>query len=720
MLKKVKRKMTDTIYKEFYYPIIINARNRQNETLTLTFQSYDERVAKLILELQTENDTVLPLDGATVRFYLTFEMNGEQKSREVIGAVESIADQTISLAFPDDLKDFVGTITAGVYIDFNNGQKMDVRNLIFSVERSLIDAGDYGEVPDHYFESFQAVLTDVTNHGTTSKSSMDSKVTEVNTYGDAQKSSMDSKVSEVNTYATTQKSAINGIVSDVQTTGNTAKTQIGQVLPDVQADVAELQSDLNDIKSNVVSIDALNTKVDNIDTKVDNIDSRLTAEESNVSTLNTEVADLELYVGYTKSDIYGVEVDMVNRRFTRLAGSVGKNGGSDFDNVKALGGRRRCSITNDGVVLAYYGDSNYTESGFTTAEIVKNNVTYPVGTPVQALVEQPKFYYKVVPLSLEPIANGKGYHMRKARYYISDYPKVGFKVHPAFVRNGVEHDKIYVPAYDGCLYDASTGNYVLNDEQIADFDNDMLSSTAGAKPVSGLTQNLTRANARKLAHNRGNGWEQQTIQTVSLTQLLFLIEYNTFNTQAILGMGATQKTDDGSSNLAENTGGTSSLGNASGAVTNSNGIQIVSYRGEENPFGNIWKFVDGINVMAKGIHEAYVADHDFSDKQNSGSYADVGFTLAKTNGYVSAFGYSQDFDWLFLTSETTGNSSVPVGDYFWQNYTATDDGGWRTVLLGAGWNDNSYAGGFYWKVDSPSFNQFRGLSTRLVYLGGGN
>ena len=430
-----------------------------------------------------------------------------------------------------------------------------------------------------------------------------------------------------------------------------------------------------------------------------------------------ELDEIKSYIGYTDTDIYGVEIDMPNRRFKRLSGAVGKNGGADFNNINAYK-RRRCILTNDGVVLAYHGEENYTESGGTTVEIVKNGATYPVGTPVQVMVEQPKFYYKVVPLVVEPIANGKGYHMRKGRYYISDYPKAGFKVHPAFVRNGVEHDKIYLSAYEGSIYDKSASAYLLNDEQVADFSADMLSSIANAKPCSGLTKNLTRANARLLAHNRGNGWEQQTIQTVSLTQLLFLIEYAKFNMQDILGMGATQKRDDGRSNLAEKTGSATSLGNASGAVTNSNSIQIVAYRGEENLYGNIWKFIDGINVMANGIHAAYVADHDFNDKQSTGSYADVGFTLAKTSGYVSAFGYSQDYDWLFLTSETTGNSSVPVGDFSWQNYTATDDGGWRTVRLGANWNGGSAAGGFGWHVSFPSVARDRGLSGRLVYIGG--
>lgn len=481
------------------------------------------------------------------------------------------------------------------------------------------------------------------------------------------------------------KTSINAVVTDVQSTGNTAKNQINAVLPTVQSQVSELKTEIENLPD--------------------------------IPEVYTDLAEIKSYIGYTDTDIYGVEIDMTNKTFKRLSGVIDKNGGADFNNINAYK-RRRCILTNDGTVLAYYGETNYTESGATTVKIVKNAVTYPVGTPVQVMVEQPKFYYKVVPLVVEPIANGKGYHMRKGRYYISDYPKAGFKVHPAFVRNGVEHDKIYLSAYEGSIYDKSASAYLLNDEQVADFSTDMLSSIANAKPCSGLTQNLTRANARLLAHNRGNGWEQQTVQTVSLTQLLFLIEYAKFNMQDVLGGGATLKTDDGSSNLAEKTGSTTSLGNASGAVTNSNSIQIVSYRGEENPFGNIWKFVDGINVMANGKNEVYIADHVFSDKQSTDNYTDVGFTLAKTTGYISAFGYSQDFDWLFLTSETSGNSSVPVGDYFWQNYTATDDGGWRVVQLGARWNNNSNAGVFTYGADGSLANRHRGLSGRLVYLGG--
>lgn len=84
--------------------------------------------------------------------------------------------------------------------------------------------------------------------------------------------------------------------------------------------------------------------------------------------------------------------------------------------------------------------------------------------------------------------------------------------------------------------------------------------------------------------------------------MLMLIEYATFNMQSVIGNGAVSKTDDGKTSMTENTGATITLGNASGSVVNANGIQIVSYRGEENFWGNIWWWIDGINHYANANH----------------------------------------------------------------------------------------------------------------------
>lgn len=432
-----------------------------------------------------------------------------------------------------------------------------------------------------------------------------------------------------------------------------------------------------------------------------------------IQALEQEIADLRAFIGYTEPDIYGVEVDFKNRRFTRLAGAVGLNPGADFDSVNAFGGRKRCILTNEGVVLAYYGDAAYTETGALLRAVTIGETTYPVGTKVQVMVEQPRFYYKVVPLELEPISGGDGHHMRKARYYVSDQPRSGFKLHPLFKYNTAENEKVYLSAFEGCLWDKSANTYLLNDEQVADFAADMLSSIGNAKPVSGLTQNLTRANARALAHNRGTGWEIQTAASASASQMLMLVEYASFNMQEKIGVGVTSKVDDGATSMTEITGATTNLGNASGAVMNANNFNVVTYRGEENLWGNIWTFVDGMNINAKGIHKLYVADHAFADSVLDGAYKDTGITLAKANGYVSAFGYNEAFDWLFVTSEVLGNSSLPVGDYFWQNHTYNAV---MIALLGARWNDGAAAGAFSWSVSSAPSHRYRHIGARPVYF----
>lgn len=463
----------------------------------------------------------------------------------------------------------------------------------------------------------------------------------------------------------------------------------------------------------------LTTTVSNSDNVSLEVDQAAVATIGDVTDLQNQISDLQAFIGYTDNDIYGVEVDFVNKKFTRLAGAVGKTGGTSFDAIHCFGGRRRCNITNEGVVVAYQGDAAFTTTGALTQAVTIGETTYAVGTKVQVMVEQPKFYYKVVPLLTQIVSEGENYgqHMRKGRYYVSNTPKAGFKLHPAFIRNNVEHDIIYLSAFEGSLYDASASAYILDDAQVADFSNDMLSSIANAKPMSGLTQNLTRANTRKLAQKRGTGWEQSYVATVSASQLLMLIEYASFNMQTAIGNGNVSKTDDGTTNMAENTGATVTLGNASGVVTNANGIQIVSYRGEENPYGNIWKWVDGINVQnpspfAAGQHgKVYVADNGFADNVSESPFKDTGICPAYGEGYVSAFGYSEEFDWLFIPTEHTGNTSLPVGDYVWNN-----NPGWRVARIGGIWSDGAKAGAFCWSLASGASDRVRIFGGRLVYV----
>lgn len=401
------------------------------------------------------------------------------------------------------------------------------------------------------------------------------------------------------------------------------------------------------------------------------------------------------------SNVYGVEINLATPSaptFTRLAGAVGKTPGADFNGIGAFN-RRRCNLADDGTVNAYYGDVGYAEDG----------------SNGQVMVEQPRFYYKVVPLVTVPIANGIGSHVIRARYYISDSMIDGFKLHPAFIKDGLERPVIYLSAYEGSIYDTSASAYLLADEQVADFTpttGDVLCSIAGAKPASGLTQNLTRANSRALAANRGSKWSLATIQSVSASQLLFLVEYASFNTQTAIGRGVCDKTDDGVTNMSNVTGATTGLGNSSGAAAGTDGLVSITYRGEENFWGNIWKWVDGFNVQCSSLHYAWIADHDFADDTTTG-YANAGFTLAKANGYVSAFGHSAGFDWLFLPSAVGGSVNNPVGDYFYQNNAYS---GFLVALLGGVWTYGSVTGGYYWSLSNASSTRNRDVGTRSLHV----
>lgn len=467
----------------------------------------------------------------------------------------------------------------------------------------------------------------------------------------------------------------------------------------------------------------LTTTVSNSNNVSLTVDQAATATVGDIVDLQKQISDLQAFIGYVDDHIFGVEVDFTNKKFTRLAGAVGKTGGNAFDNVHCFGGRKRCNVTDAGKVVAYYGDAAFTTTGVLTQAVTiesgRNAGTYPVGTKVQVMVEQPKFYYKVVPLLTDIITEGEnhGHHLRKARYYVCDKPEPGFKLHPAFIRNGKEHDYIYRGAFEGSLYDTSASAYILDDAQVADFTNDMLCSIANAKPMSGLTQNLTRANTRKLAQKRGTGWELDYMASISATQLLMLIEYATFNLQSAIGNGAVSKTDDGATNMAENTGATISLGNASGVVVNANGIQIVSYRGEENDWGDIWEWKDGGNIknptpFADGQYgNLYVADHGFADNTDASPYEDTGIHPAYGEGYISAFGYNENYDWLFIPTEYKGNSSTPVGDYCWNK-----NPGWRVALLGGLWHNGSRAGAFCWILTYDASARYRTIGGRLVYV----
>lgn len=432
-----------------------------------------------------------------------------------------------------------------------------------------------------------------------------------------------------------------------------------------------------------------------------------------------DVDDVKAYIGYTDDDIVGLCVDYENKTFTRLAGAVGLSQGANFNKFEMYGGRRRCNVLDDGTITAYYGDEGYTEDG----------------SNGQVMVFQPKFFYKVVPLKLEKNADSDiGYHLRKVNYYVSSKPKTGFKLHPAFFdENGNAINYILFSADEGSMYDVSAKAYVndgTNTDTVIEA-GDLLCSVANVKPISGLKKPLNKVNLETMAQNRGQGWHLETIKATSANQLLMMIELGAMSMQEDIGQGVVSITGNTAYNCSSLTGSTADLGNGTGqaketvneiggteTIYNVNGKVSVTYRGVENPWGNISKHINGINIWGDGTMgggQPYVADDfNFSESKKTDNYKPVGFTLPNESGYISALGYGgENYDWLFMPSEIGGTSALPVGDIV---YTAPNLNGYRIVQRGGSCRSGDRAGSFSLVCNGTVGDRSRNAGGRLLYV----
>jgi hypothetical protein len=489
---------------------------------------------------------------------------------------------------------------------------------------------------------------------------------------------------------------------------------LGEILYSVTKAVeADWMPPNNGISSSSLMINLL-TVTSNASNVTINVDPAAVATIANINALTLEINNVKGFVGYSEKGILGIEWDVVNKTVTRLGEAIGKNPGADFDIYNMYGNRKKCIVTDTGKRLAYLGEPGYTESGKLAIALDVGGTNYPIGTTVQVMVEQPAFWYKSVPIDFKKIPGRRGLSVQKIRYYISETARPGFKLHPTFYTRETSRKPVnfvYLSAYEGCAFDTSGSVYLLNDEAIVNFtatSGDKLSSIANAKPISGHTNDFTRAKARIIAKNRGTGWQLEDIFSNSASQLLFAIEYGSFDTQTKIGLGVTSKVDDGASNMAEPTGATYAIGNGSGMAVGTNGLVSVIYRGQENFWGNIWKWEDGLNVYADGVNnQAYIAYSGFADSIITDPYFDVGFELANTTGYISAIGWSEICDFAFLATETLGASNKPIEDHFYQAATSV---GPKVSGVGGTWSNGADAGGFYRFVTFvPSFHdRFRG------------
>ena len=102
---------------------------------------------------------------------------------------------------------------------------------------------------------------------------------------------------------------------------------------------------------------------------------------------------------------------------------------------------------------------------------------------------------------------------------------------------------------------------------------------------------------------------------------------------------------------------------------------IAYYRGVENVFGHVWKFVDGININSNVVYKCSTPANFADDTQTN--YTLIG-TASNANGYIARLLYGS----IIPSVSTGGSSSTYICDYYYQA------AGWRVAC----WGGRLYSG----------------------------
>lgn len=213
-------------------------------------------------------------------------------------------------------------------------------------------------------------------------------------------------------------------------------------------------------------------------------------------------------------------------------------------------------------------------------------------------------------------------------------------------------------------------------------------SKSGVQPLV----STTRANFRTYSHAKGENWWMLDIATWSALQLLYLVEFADFNSQAKLGQGY------GSSSQALGSTDTAAYHTCYGATSN-------QYRWIEQPFGRCYDWVDGFGSSGS---VGYLGTDNSAFTNTLTGLESSGVNMYDAISYITGFGYSKKFPWAMLPDAASGGSaSTYVSD------SASVKGG-NSMMVGGGPNSSDKDGLFHMTTGSDGASILYG--SRLIYI----
>ncbi len=181
------------------------------------------------------------------------------------------------------------------------------------------------------------------------------------------------------------------------------------------------------------------------------------------------------------------------------------------------------------------------------------------------------------------------------------------------------------------------------------------SSAVTCKSGQSPFTNVSITNLRTYTRNIGAGWGQIDIWRWSMLQILYTVEYADYNSQDTLGYGVCNGSK-------VNSGQCDSLGMKSG-TTNNDKKHAVIYRGVENIFGNIYQWLDGINI-GSGPKSWICKDRSqYASDKTASPYVQVSYKEANGN-YIQTMGYDPSNPAIQRATAVQNSDSKYCPDYF--------------------------------------------------------
>ena len=340
---------------------------------------------------------------------------------------------------------------------------------------------------------------------------------------------------------------------------------------------------------------------------------------------------------------------------------------------------RACILNDNGTVNYYLNPENWDQKADGTAALRD-------GTDGQVMIEIPE-HYRICVTTDDDIY----------RVLLSESPLPGFK----------KIEKFYIGAYEASI--------ARTDSKLSSVKNSTAEYRGGNNQTDwdSLTKSqlgkcatyTTRANFRTYAANRGFGWYAMSYNDNVDLFWLYVVEYANTNSQLpVNGADGSKGLGNGATNINSedwntfngyypllNIGDSDSLNSGSGEVMITlpedfkadTTIQLACnrYRGIENPFGHIWKNLEGCIFDIKtdddgGTSECYICRDPqyYADAVGEGweKLCDV----SRANGYISDIVFGEYGD-IIPIAATGASSTTYYGDYW---YTLTTTSSLRTLL----------------------------------------